>query len=259
MTQLDLKHKRMGVSQWLIDLWILVRIQYANVREQWLLIIILASLFPLTTLMLLHFFVENPTNDMVLRIVTGNMVFALIITGINLLAQDLSWQKHRGHFVFYATLPISKVSFICANLIKGMITSFPSFMILAVIGETIYDLEWNFHWFVIPLIFLSILSIVGFGVFIGFWSPSPQVTNIVLPSLMMFLGFLTPVLIDGEQLPKILYWISLVFPTTYVAEGLREVLTNGLTKGVLIDSSILVGFTVVSYFLILKNIKWRIE
>ncbi|MBN6886054.1 ABC transporter permease [Cytobacillus horneckiae] len=259
VNQLEYKQKKMSVGQWFIDLWILVRIQYANVREQWILIIVLASLFPLTTLMLLHFFVENPTNEMILRIVTGNMVFALIITGINLLAQDLSWQKHRGHFVFYATLPISKVSFIYANLIKGIITSFPSFLILAIIGEIIYDLNWSFHWFIIPLILLSILSIVGFGVFIGFWSPSPQVTNIVLPSLMMFLGFLTPVLIDSSQLPKILYWLSLIFPTTYVAEALRELLSNGLTKGVIINSVILVVFTIVSYFLILKNIKWRIE
>lgn len=56
VNQLEYKQKKMSVGQWLTDLWILVRIQYANVREQWILIIILASLFPLTTLMLLHFF-----------------------------------------------------------------------------------------------------------------------------------------------------------------------------------------------------------
>ncbi|MGG4264560.1 ABC transporter permease [Peribacillus simplex] len=259
MNQLEYKQKKYNINQWFIDLWVLTRIQYSNVRDQWVLIIILASSFPLSTLLLLHFFVEDPTEEMVLRLVTGNMVFALIITGINLLAQDLSWQKHRGHFVFYASLPISKISFILANLIKGIITSIPSFIILALIGEVLYDLSWKFNWFIIPLVFLSILSIVGLGVLIGFWSPSPQVTNIVLPSLMMFLGFLTPVLIDSSQLPNILYWISLLFPTTYVAEAMRELLSAGLTYKVMINSLILIIFTIISYILVLKNIKWRIE
>ncbi|WP_096189401.1 ABC transporter permease [Evansella halocellulosilytica] len=247
------------LKQFSIEAWTLFRIQLSIIREQWPFILILASLFPFTTLMFLHFFTVSPTDEMVIRIITGNMLFALLIMGITFLAQDISWQKHQGHFTFYASLPIAKMNFVLANLLRGGLMSFPSFIILAFVGQWAYGVQFHFSIGLIPIIILTIMSVVGVGVFLGFWSPNMQLTNMLVQVLMMFIGFMSPVMVDMSQLPVILQWISYIFPTTYAAEALRDLLSVGWTNAVTMNTLILIGFTVISFILIMKKIDWRME
>ncbi|SDZ01064.1 ABC-2 type transport system permease protein [Evansella caseinilytica] len=246
-------------KQLVAEAWILFRIQLSNIREQWALIFILASLFPFTTLMFLKFFTVNPTDEIMIRIITGNMLFALIIMGLNAMAQDIAWQKHQGHFTYYASLPIAKVNFVIANLIRGALMSFPSFFILMFIGQWIYDIKFHYSFALLPVMLLSIMSVVGFGVLLGFWSPNMQLTNMLVQALMMIVGFMTPVMVEMSQLPAVLQAFSYLLPTTYAAEALRELLTVGWTSSVATNTLILFVFTVVSYLLILKKIHWRME
>ena len=73
------------------------------------------------------------------RIITGNMLFGLIVMGLNSMAQEISYQKHQGHFTFYSSLPIAKVNFIFANLAR-LDHERPSFIILAMIGQLAYGI-----------------------------------------------------------------------------------------------------------------------
>ncbi|WP_051314759.1 ABC transporter permease [Alteribacter aurantiacus] len=248
-----------SVKQFIAEVWILFRIQFSIIREQWPLIFILASIFPFATLMFLHFFTINPTEAMIIRIITGNMLFALIIMGMNVMAQEISFQKHQGHFTFYASLPIEKVNFIFANLLRGMIVSFPSFFIMAFVGQWVYGITFSFSFWLIPFVTLTILSVVGLGVFLGFWSPNMQLTNLLVQGLMMIISFMTPVLVEMSQLPIVLQWFSYLVPTTYAAAGLRDLLAVGFTYSVGQNMLMLLLYTLVSYTLILKKIHWRKE
>ncbi|MCR6095770.1 ABC transporter permease [Salipaludibacillus agaradhaerens] len=247
------------IKQFFIEGWILFRIQLSIIRESWALIFILASVFPFTTLMFLKFFTENPSDELIMRMITGNMLFALIIMGMNVMAQDISSQKHQGHFTFYASLPIAKLNFVLANLFRGMLMSFPSFIILGVIGQVVYEVQFKLSFGIIPVAFLTIMSVVGIGVFLGFWSPNLQLTNLLVQALMMFVSFLTPIMVDINQLPVILKWVSYMFPTTYAATALRELLIVGWTWTVTVNTLVLLCFTLVSYILIVKKINWRME
>lgn len=253
------EYLKFSVKQKLVEVWILFRIQFAEIREAWLWIFVMASMFPFTTLMFLKFYTVDPTPEMMMRIITGNMVFAIIVMGINSLAQEISWQKHQGHFVFYASLPISKLNFVFAVFLRGFMTSFPSVVILAVIGQLVYGIQFHYSFGVVPVLLLSVLACVGIGTALGFLSPNHQFTNMLAQTLLMVISFLSPVMVTMEMLPRVLQWIAYIFPTTYVAEAFRSLFLYGWSADVTKNVLFLIGYVIISFTIILKTVQWRVE
>lgn len=239
------------------EFWILFRIQFSIIRDQWAFVLLLASMFPLTTLFFMKIFTANPTPELMIKLISGNMVFAIIVMGMDSMAQEISWQKHQGHFVFYASLPISKINFIFANLLRGFMSTFPSVIILAAIGRWVFHVPFYYSWGLIPVLLLSIMSVVGIGVMLGFWSPNHQFLNMVSQFLMMIVSFLTPIFVEMHQLPIVMQWISRFLPTTYAAESLKQMLTSGWDQSVTINMFILMFFSLGSLVIINKLVHWR--
>jgi ABC-2 type transport system permease protein len=248
-----------GPARWITELVILYRIQFAIIRDSWAWVLLMATMFPLTTLMFMRFFAENPTEEMMIRMIAGNLIFGVIAMGMNGMAQDISWQKHDGHFTFYASLPIAKINFVLANLMRGLMNTLPSFVILGLIGQWVYGIHFHYSWGLPVVVILTLASVVGIGVCIGFWSPNHQLTNMVAQALMMVITFLSPVMVDIHQLPVPLQWLSYVFPTTYAADAMKTVMVSGWSDGVMWDCLILLGYGAVTLVGIHKLVRWRIS
>ena len=60
-------------------------------------------------------------------------------------------------------------------------------------------------------------------------------------------------MVDMDQLPAILQWLSYLFPTTYAAEAMREVLISGWSGSVAWNTLVLLLFSLISIVLILKG------
>lgn len=247
------------IGRFLTELGILFKIQFSIIREQWAWVILMASMFPFTTMMFMNFFSVDPSPEEIVRIIAGNMIFGVIVMGLNSTGQDISWQKHQGHFTFYASLPISKINFVLAILLRGLMSTLPSVVILAALGQWVYGVQFHYSWGIIPVVLLSLFSVVGLGVLIGFWSPNHQLTNMLVQVLMMLISFLTPVMVDMNQLPDVLQWISYIFPTTYAATAMREILISGWTPALTTNMLVLLGFSIVTYFIITKSVNWRVK
>ncbi|WP_425453556.1 ABC transporter permease [Paenibacillus prosopidis] len=71
------------------------------------------------------------------------------------------------------------------------------------------------------------------GCWISFWSPNHQLTNMLVQALMMVVAFLSPVMVEIDQLPSPLQWLSYIFPTTYAADAMRNVLLNGWSRTIM--------------------------
>ncbi|MEC2075782.1 ABC transporter permease [Metabacillus fastidiosus] len=245
--------------QFFIELFILFRIQVSIVRHQLIWILGMATMFPVVTLLFLEFILGNTSSEQLARLIIGNMIFSILLMGMNILGQDISYQKFGGYFTYYSSLPIRKVNFIMSLLFYGILTSLPSFIIIFLLGQKIYGIELHFEWLLIPVALISVFSVVGIGVLIGFLSPNPQFTNVVSQFSLMFITFMTPIMIDIDQLPVILKWISYILPTTYVANALQDMLTVGWTESVRNSVFILIIFSYISYFFISKKIHWRVQ
>lgn len=257
--QMRLKQPRpFGASRLWTELSILFRIQFALIRDSWVIVLLLATMFPLTTILFMRFFVTDPTPEMMVQIIAGNMIFGVIIMGLNSIGQEISMQKHQGHFTFYASLPITKLNFVAANLLRGLMSTIPSFVLLGVIGYWIYGVNLQLSWALPFVMLLSLTSIVGLGVCIGFWSPNQQLTSMLAQLLMMVVTFLSPVMVEMNQLPKMLQWLSYLFPTTYAADALRTVLLHGWTNGVMLDCAMMLLYSCLTIFIVNRLVSWRV-
>ncbi|MCZ8513175.1 ABC transporter permease [Paenibacillus filicis] len=241
------------------ELWFLLRVEFANVRDSWVWSVVMVSLFPLIVVFFLKFFMLDPSEEVMSRIITGNMVFPIIIMAINTLAQELSVAKHAGHFVFYASLPISKINFIVAKLISGFLMTLPSVLIMAVLGQLVFGITLHFSPLIIPVIILSIGSCVGFGIMMGFLSINEQMTSLLSQLIMMILSFMTPVMVPMSNLPLALQYLSYAFPTTYVADAFRTLFSTGWESNVGTDMLALAGFFVLTVILLIWKMDWRVE
>ncbi|WP_256757095.1 ABC transporter permease [Cohnella sp. WQ 127256] len=248
-----------SIAASMTELMYLLRIQYAEVRETWMWVIGLASIFPFTTLLFMKFFLENPSPEVVMRIVSGNIIFPIIIMGINGLGNHIAWSKQQGQFTFYASLPISKINFLLAFMIRGFLMSLPSVIIMSIVGQVVFHIQIHLTFGLLPMVLLSVAAPAGFGILIGFLSKNPDLTSMITNLLMVFLNFLTPVMIDINQLPKALQIISYLFPTTYAADGLRQMLQGTWTTSVTLDMIVLMLFTLLSFWIVVKKMDWRLE
>lgn len=86
-----------------VEMWYLLRIEFKNVRDSWVWSIIMISAFPFITISFLSFFLTNPSEVTLIRVITGNMVFPIVLMGMNTYAIELSLAKHNGHFLFYSS------------------------------------------------------------------------------------------------------------------------------------------------------------
>lgn len=261
--QVSLRHMQSQQLSRPMRLWtellILFRIQFALIRDSWVIVVLLATSFPLTTILFMKFFVPSPTPEMMVQIIAGNMIFGVIIMGLNSMGQEISMQKHQGHFTFYASLPILKINFVAANLLRGLMSTLPSFVLMGVIGYWIYGVDIQLSWALPMVMLLSLTSIVGLGVCIGFWSPNQQLTNMLVQLLMMAVTFLSPVMVGMDQLPKALQVISYIFPTTYAADAMRIVLLQGWTNAVMLDCLMMLLYTCGTVFIVNKLVSWRVK
>ncbi|RUT36529.1 ABC transporter permease [Paenibacillus zeisoli] len=250
---------RKGIRSLGTELYYLLRIQYAEVRETWIWVVLLASLFPFSTLLFMKFFLESPSPDVMMRIVSGNIIFPIIIMSINGLGNHISWSKQQGHFTFYASLPISKINFLLAFIIRGFLMTLPSVIIMTVVGHFVFHVDIHLNLGLIPIVLLAISGSAGFGTLIGFLTPNQDMTTMITNLLMVFLNFLTPVMIDIHQLPSVLQVVSYFFPTTYAADGLKHLLQGVWSSSVTIDMLALLAFTCLSVWIVVKKMDWRLE
>lgn len=135
----------------------------------------------------------------------------------------------------------------------------PSVIIMTIVGQLVFDVHIHLSFGLIPMVLLSVAGSAGFGTLIGFLSPNQDLANMLTNLLMVFLNFLTPVMIDINQLPAPLQIISYLFPTTYAADGLRLLFQGSWTMGVTVDALVLLGFISASLWLVSHKMDWRLE
>ncbi len=180
--------------------------------------------------------------------------------GMLAIGQELGWQRENRSFEFYATLPISKHALLMALLTRSSLFSLPSVAIILIAARFLFRLVIPFHPLLVALLVLALYSMVGFGALIGLYSPSNRVANNATQFLALIVAYLSPLMVPVENLPQLLRWTSAVLPTTYVAEALRLITSQGQWSARLqTDFAILGGFVLLSFLMIQLKFDWRVE
>ena len=78
--------------------------------------------------------------------------------------------------------------------------------------------------------------------------------SLLVTFLMLGLG---PVVIPPDRLPGVVLFLGRFSPATYAASAVRQTLLGPLTWQIAFDLAALVGFTLVTFWLVGRKMDWR--
>lgn len=232
--------------------------QILNVRTGWVWYFLLSTFIPMLTLFFL-FLVLGFQIKWAIYVVTGNVVFAVVLGSLNTLAEQMGWMKQNRFFEHYAALPISKISLIIALVIRCTLFSFPSMIAVLIIGKLLFKLPIVLHPVLILVFTMSGFALSGIGAFIGITSTNSNRANIATRVVFPILVFTAPVMIPLENLPVILRYTSTILPTTYIANAFRAALSGNLGPKFWMDMGIILLYILVSLYLVARKFDWRVD
>ena len=240
-------------KQSLVCIFFLVKAELLNLRLDWKWAILVVLINPLCMLFFLSAIMRE-NNETLIYIITGSMVMTLVTGTMLSLGQELGALKEIRGLDYYSVLPISKFSIIFALVTRTTIISIPSMLVLLLAGEWIFHVQLNINWSFAIIILFSGYSLSAIGAFIGLYSRDANQASVITQIIQPLVIFLSPVFIMPKDLPLFLNIISMVIPTRYVAEALRNS-CQGIfdVKNVLF----LMTFCIISILLIEKKLDWR--
>jgi ABC-2 type transport system permease protein len=212
-------------ARWLTEFLWLLRGELYQLRSQWFWYVVYLSFSPLTYLFFLSIYGGVRTPEAQLYIITGSVANGAVASALVSLGQTIGRMRDQNALEYYASLPVSKLSFISAVAAKGVLLSCPSSLVILAVG--VGTMGGSIH--VSPILLIvaylaGAFSLAGIGAVIGFYCADTQsvglATQIIAPVLVLF----APVYVPLQQLPPILQVSARFLPTTYVAGCLRSAL-----------------------------------
>jgi ABC-2 type transporter len=196
---------------------LLLKIELYSWKKTWFWFLVMISIFPIIALSFINFILPPTDINQILKITTGAMVFPIILMGMNTYAINISAGIDRGDYNYYKIVSGDVVCILIVKLLSGLVMTLPSVFITANFGSMINNINLTYNLESFLVLLLSVITCVSFGIMLGVSRLSYEVTNVVSQLIMMFISFLSPVMISHDRLPIILDTISYIFPTTYIS------------------------------------------
>lgn len=250
--------KPQGALKHIRDVFFLTWTQLLNIRTGWVWYFLLSSFIPILTLFFL-FMVLSYQIRFASYVVTGNVVFAVVLSCFNTLAEQMGWMKQNRFFEHFAVLPVAKLSLITALVARAVLFSIPPMAMVLIAGKILFRLPVVLHPYLVLVFFVGGFSLSGIGAVIGIYSKDANKANIAVRVIFPVLVFAAPVMLPAENLPVIMRYISLIFPTTYMANAFRSALTGSFDGHFWLNTGALTLFTIVSLWLTARKFDWRVD
>lgn len=241
--------------KFVVDSWLVFVSQVFELRFFWFWSVVMVSFLPLTLLGFLLLFGE-PSPERVIYMVTGSITHAVTIMAGLSLGQRIGGLKMRRVFDYYASLPISKLSFICGLNLNAVLQCVPSTLILLTIASLVLNVRVVDPFLFVVAFLLGAFSLAGLGAAIGFYSRSGQIASNVTQILNPVLLFFAPVYMPESALPTFLRYTAWFLPTTHVARLLRGAFGEpggGIWQSIVI----LLAFITFSVIFVHLGLDWR--
>lgn len=238
----------------LIDLFCM---ELTNWRWSWRTIVLTSLVAPILSIIALGSLAIGTGQETLAYILTGNLVMSLMFGNLNNLASRFTYMRFAGTLDYYATLPIRKEALIIATVLSFFLLSLPSLLVTLVFGAFFLKVPLIFHPIVLLVIPLCVLPLAGVGALIGANARTPDGSGSMSLLITMILLFIGPVLIPQSRLPKVLLLIGWLSPATYGASALRQTLLGPITAQIIVDLVALIGFSLLTFWLVRLKLNWR--
>jgi len=241
----------------LIQLADLFLIQLSNWRWSWRSTLIVSTAAPLGSIIALGMFARSAGPEALAYVLTGNMVLSLMFENLDKVCSNFSYMREVGTLNYFATLPIQRYMLVLTSVLAFLTLSLPSLLVTICLGSLILGVSLAPHPVILLVIPLAAIPLSGIGALIGTSTRNPQEANSVsLLATLVLLG-LGPVIVPPGRLPSIMLTLGRVSPATYAASALRQALLGPLTPHLWLDLAVLVGLSVVIFWLVGLEMDWR--
>lgn len=236
----------------------LTLIQLTNWRWSWRSTITISMIAPLFLIMALGVFLGDTTPEALGYVLTGNMVFGLLMEGVGKVSGNMMFMRINGTLDYFASLPMYRLALILSTVLAFLLLSLPSFIVTLFVGAMILRLPLHIHPLILIVVPLISASLSGLGALIGLLGRNPSDVNSFSSLVSLFLFGFGPVLIPAERLPPFLNMLSLISPATYAASALRQVVLGQPDRiPLVVDLLVLSAVTVGLLWLVNRRIDWR--
>ena len=192
--------------------------------------------------------------EVVLRVMTGVIVFGVSLLTANMLAQQMIQDRFLGRLRLLITMPVSKIAYALGVLVFAMMQSAPVVALLllfAKLSGVEMDITWGFLALIVPLLF----SLAGVTFLIASYAPSMEIGSIMANLVGGVFVIVSPVFFTMEDAPLLLRWLGWVSPMRYAADGIVKSLSGNYD--IWLEFTVVAGFAVGTMALGLWKLKWR--
>ena len=231
------------------------RIQLASMRREIGPFLLAAIVFPSAMYLFANAVSGPEAAANRLRFLAGSIIFSLSLTSISWLGYLLLENRFTGRLKLFATLPIAPSSYVFGVLIFALGQAALATTMVMIVGRMLgAQMQPNFL-LLIATVFLTILSLCGFGVIIAARARSFSEGSLLTDTLGAGLVLLAPIYYAPEMMPRALRLFAQVLPTTFAARAVQTTLAGGNQIG--LELLVLGAMAVVTLALGFRLMKWR--
>ena len=181
--------------------------------------------------------------------VPGLMAMIAIMSVMTGLASAITRERELGTLDGVMVTPISRGSIVIGKVLAQTIRGFVTAMIILVVSWLFFGVHFtgvSLLWTVF-LLLLGTFSFIGVGVMVTAAMREQETAMITMTTITFPMMFFSGVFFPIQQMPKIMQYIAYIFPLTYAANALRNVITlNVGWNFIWVDVVVLVGFAIVT-------------
>lgn len=236
---------------------LVIRVLLTEYRQTWFVQVFMGLLLPIGIAFFLKSIGNVNTTERAVFLFGGNLATSIVFGPTCFLIQKVGWARCIHGFDYWVALPLPKLTLLFAMISVAFFFAFPRVAGVYVFGSLLFGLPFTNSLLFLPLMPLGVLSLAGLGALLGCSVPNGQAATSISNVLIVFVSFLSPMMIPASYLPLPLRIISLFVPTTYVADAFRAVLANQLDMHLAFDVLIILRFSGAFLALAYLRLDWR--
>ncbi len=188
------------------------------------------------------------------RVMVGAMVFAVSMSTIGTLAQQMLQDKFQGRLKLLITMPVSKGAYAFGVLAFASLLAAGTVAVLLLFGW-VAGVELSPTWAFLPIAIAALLSMAGLPLLIVSYAPSAEAGGVMTNLVGILPVMVTPVFFTMDQAPLVLKGLGWVSPLRYAADGLTKSLSGN--TDIWVEFGVLAAFAAVTIGLGLWKLQWR--
>lgn len=204
----------------------------------------------------------NPQLESAYNFVPGVMTLIFMLLGTMMTSVSIVREKELGTMEVLLVSPMKPLLVIISKAIPYLVLCFIDVLIILLLAYTVLGMPIRGSMLLLlSMCVLFILTTLSLGLLVSTLVKTQQVALFLL-----LVGFLMPALVFGgfmfpiENMPKPLQFISMIVPTRWFFEVLKNIMIKGLGFGFIIQPVlVLTGMTLAYMLLAFKNFKVRLE